>query len=180
MDTTTPANKLEQCREDALATIDIWTQAMGDRRDLAGEDMDLIAKAMGKDLPLRDAIICSTISDLTEDEIHRIVTRPRERATGEIVARAFGSAMLPPDDEDGIGRCDWAIGQLISTATRERDAERDELASQPIAAAGYINWVKGDLSTALRQGLDAIRLDDGNRLAAILIDAIMSGFRPRG
>ena len=159
--------------------LDGWKDfIMGDDpvESAGGDIRDTVPVLMGR-VHFRDLVLASALDPGHVDRgfIDEQIIRPMGETAGRMMTDLLSGCFASPLTDSMDRRIRRASDTLAALADRHR-GESCEAAT--LTGAAYLAWWSCDGTAALDLGLRALDLDDGIRLAGVVIDAVGRGMYP--
>ena len=159
--------------------LDGWKDfIMGDEpaESAVGDIKDTVPVLMGR-AHFRDLVLASALDPehVNRGFVDEQIMRPMGEAAGRLMTGLLSACFSSPLTDSMDRRIRRASDTLAALADRHR-GESCEAAT--LTGAAYLAWWSCDGTAALDLGLRALDLDDGIRLAGVVIDAVGRGMYP--
>lgn len=159
--------------------LDGWKDfIMGDEpaESAVGDIKDTVPVLMGR-AHFRDLVLASALDPehVNRGFVDEQIMRPMGEAAGRLMTGLLSACFSSPLTDSMDRRIRRASDTLAALADRHR-GEPCEAAT--LTGAAYLAWWSCDGKKALDFGLRALDLDDGIRLAGVVIDAVGRGMYP--
>lgn len=174
--------RIKETERKTTRLLDEWIDHMEARTDLDDDTADAIGTAIGRNLSLRDAILCSTVSDATRDDLATIALRPDTPAGHAIVDRILTDAFGHIGHGGRPGqpvrdRATWAGAQLRRIALIKL-ADDPHAGATAIAVWAYAEWLGlGHSREAIGLALRASAYDQELVLAQCILAGLTDTIR---
>ena len=167
--TTTQSDLLRNAFDEWLDGLDT------DHPTLTTHSMEVLAKAMGRNMAVRDAIllsvICSNSPEYDTDKLREYAFNPmRREQLAAWCERMMTWSFRRAGSKKDTSKVAKAI-EMLSDIVGNVESIDVKLQAQPFAVIGYMLWWMGD-KRAMLCAMRAVALDEECSLAAIVVAAI--------
>ena len=152
-----------------------WRKRLeGDSEGLDDEAVAMLCIGVNETLSMRDALILSIMSDISQESLIELVANPHAPRSAALVCKTLTDGFENSDNRPDAQRCQNGIDELARMVCVVPEA----YSLQPLAALAYVLWWVGQDEQALACALRALTLDDDCTMAAIVVCAVNRGVHP--